>query len=898
MTQQLSSSRGELSINSASLVKGVIDKPLTIITNPAGDYAIAAGETFELRVTVTNQGNQGALIDIYIDETSTLPRQWCTSPSERLALGTAHSGEVVFRFQVPPQAIPDTYSYLLVVDAPSHYPEDTPIRHEARLQVLPPVQLAVRVNDPTFTTLPATSSSKPAVIQPGQPLPFQVLVYNRSDRVDRFRLTCTDLPEDWWRVQYPEGINELGLVVEADSLALNPGAKGEISLQFDFPPDITAGGYAPTFRLTSINNFDLVLMEVIYLKVLPIHTLDVELQTLVGKVKRDAARFQVIVTNTGNALRELTFHSRDDSENRLCTHTLKPSYVTLAPKETARTDWLVKPTKWWRRPWYGKGHTINLYLDIEDNYQLPLAKKTYETTLVWEARPWWQLVAVILAGVGAIAALIFLIWWLFFRPPTPPKINEFASEAPSYQEANGDFIHLRWQILHPDQLKTLKIVGRSPGDNTVNSQPISYDFSQGIPSQLKKYCTLKEVLTCRDVRTDARKAGNYVFEMESYSKRGKESATELRKTDIIKIESPAISKIVEFAPTAPFYEDSSLIVNESSNPTTNLTDKQSNNQTTNSTVNQSNNQTTSPDVNNIRLNWKILNPYQMKELRVVGRAPDGSVNSPLISYDFSKGLPEQLKEFCIMQADLVCRNVPTGARKAGDYIFELAVVPKIGDGEASALKKTDTIKIQARPIPFKVASFQINGQEAPPKYLVPLNQNDAVKKEPIKNYFLSWKVEGSKDLKIELLPAPGTVPLEGKIPLSFSRQPGVETITLQVTNSSGQQIKRSVSVETFIPTPAKPTTKDKKATSPSSIPTPFPSPTTTSLSIPPGVVLPLPPDAGLPLPPPLPPGAGLPLPPGAGVPSSPGAGSPSPTSSPSPIVPEPPSPVEAPPRLN
>jgi hypothetical protein len=873
MTQQLSnSSRGELSINpSSNLVKGVIDKPLTIITNPAGDYAITAGETFELRVTVSNQGNQGALIDVYIDETSALPRQWCTSPFDRLALGTDHSGEVVFRFQVPPQAVPDTYSYLLIVDAPTHYPEDTPIRHEARLQVLPPVQLAVRVNDPTFTTLPATRSTKPAVVQPGQSLPVQVLVYNRSDRVDRFRLTCTDMPEDWFTVVYPEGISELGLVTEADSLALNPGAKGEILLEFNLPPDITAGGYSPTLRLTSVNNLDLVLMDVMYLQVLPIHTLDVELQTLVGRVKRDAARFQVIVTNAGNTIRELTFQSRDDSEDKLCTHTLKPSHVTLAPKETTRTDWLVKPTKWWRRPWYGKGHTVQLYLDIEDTYQLPLTKKTYEGTLIWEARPWWQLVAVLLAGVGAIAALIFLIWWLFFRPPSPPKINEFSSEAPSYQEANGDFIHLRWQILHPNQLKTLKIVGRSPNDNTTNSQPMTFDFSQGLPSQLKKFCTLEEVLTCRDVRTDARKAGNYVFEMEVYSKKGKESASDSRKTDIIKIESPALSKIVEFAPTAPFYE-------ESSNPTVNPI--------VNPTVNPPVNPPVNPTDNNIRLNWKILNPYQVQELRVVSRAPDGSVNSRLISYNFSKGLPEQLKEFCIMQAALTCRNVPTDAWKAGDYIFEIAVVPKLGDGEVSASKKTDTIKIQARQIPSKIVAFQINGQEVPPKYFIPLNQEDALKKEPVENYSLSWKVEGGKDLKVELLPAPGTVPLEGKIPLSFNHQPGVETITLQVTNASGQQINRSVAIETFIPSPTQPLNEDAKATSP--------SPTSTGLPLPPGANLPLLPGADLP----LPPGAGLPLAPGAGLPSSPGAASPAPTNSPSPIVPEPPSPVEAPPRLN
>ncbi|MEO8889964.1 MAG: hypothetical protein ABI417_00260, partial [Coleofasciculaceae cyanobacterium] len=802
MTQQISDSqKGKLSLSqSSNLVKQVIGKPLTIITNPSGDYAIAAGETFELRVTISNQGNQGALIDIFIDETSGLLRQWCASPDERLALGSDHSGEVVFRFQVPPQAIPDTYSYLLIIDAPAHYPEDTPIRHEARLQVLPPVQLAVRVNDPTFTTLPITSSTKPAVIQPGQSLPFRVLVNNRSDRVDRFRLTCTDIPEDWFTVICPEGISELGLVIEADSLDLNPGAKNEILLQFNFPLNITAGYYSPTLRLTSINNLDLVLMDVIYLQVLPVHNLEVELQTVIGNVKRQPGRFQIIATNAGNTVREIIFRPRGDSEEQLCTYSLKPARVSLRPKEIARTDLQVKPTKWWRRPWFGKGLRIKYYLDLEDTYQLPLAKKTFEGTLVWEARPWWQLVGVILLGVGIIAALVFLIWWLFFRPLTPPKIVEFSSEVPSYQEANRDFIYLRWQIRHPEQLRTLRIVEQSPNDGTTNnSQPVSYDFSQGIPNQLKKFCTLNDVLTCRDVRTDARQKGSYVFAMEVFSKKEKDTASDTRKTNIIKIEPTALPKIVEFEPTAPTYQEA-------------------------------NNQSSSADFNNIRLNWKIINPFQMQELRLIGRAPDGSVNSRLTSYNFSTGIPDPLKQFCILQATLICRNVPTDARKAGDYIFELSVVPKQSDSEAIASQKTDTIKIQAKQTPFKIVFFQINGQEAPPQYLVPLNPpNPSNQKDPVKNSFLSWKVEGDKDLKVELLPAPGTVPIEGKIPLSFLRQPGVEVFTLQVTNASGQQIKRSVSIETFIPfIPPKPPKKDAKASSPSPTSTSSPSPTSTS----------------------------------------------------------------------
>jgi hypothetical protein len=39
---------------------------------------------------------------------------------------------------VPVEAVPGTYDYTFVVDAQQHYPEDTPLRHQARLQVIAP----------------------------------------------------------------------------------------------------------------------------------------------------------------------------------------------------------------------------------------------------------------------------------------------------------------------------------------------------------------------------------------------------------------------------------------------------------------------------------------------------------------------------------------------------------------------------------------------------------------------------------------------------------------------------------------------------------------------------------------------------------------------------------------
>lgn len=112
------------------------DKPITSSISPSGDVSVPVGSTFELRVTVVNHGNQSALINIYIDQVSGILREWCISPSEHLALEPEHSSEVVFQIQIPVEAQLGSYDYKLVVDGSAQYPEDSPILHQARLQLI------------------------------------------------------------------------------------------------------------------------------------------------------------------------------------------------------------------------------------------------------------------------------------------------------------------------------------------------------------------------------------------------------------------------------------------------------------------------------------------------------------------------------------------------------------------------------------------------------------------------------------------------------------------------------------------------------------------------------------------------------------------------------------------
>ncbi|HBB33378.1 MAG TPA: hypothetical protein DDZ80_17925 [Cyanobacteria bacterium UBA8803] len=917
-------------------------KPLSTIINPSGEFAIAPGSAFELCVTVSNEGNQSALIDIFIDETSEPVRQWCLSPYERLALGRGQSSEVIFQIQVPLDTLPGIYNYLVVIDAQQHYPEDTPIQHKARLQVLPFVQEAVRVNDPTFTLLPITSSTTPALLQLGESLEVQVIVHNRSDRVDRFRLTCPDLDPSWFSVIYPEGLPEVGVVRITDGLELNPGDKGQIVLLLNPPLDTWAGIYSPTVRLYSANNPDLVLLDAVYLQVMPIYLLTVELVTLLGKVKDRAGLFDLKLYNGGNTIRELTLRAASAEGDDLCNYRLTPDRVRLLPKSYGSVSLEVEPTQtWWKRPFYGR--VLSFFVELEDTQQYPLPSPRYQGTLVWEGRPWWQFLLLILGIVGLIGALALLIWWLLFSPKPRPQIVDFSPASSAYSAADGEVVRLNWQISNPKKLQALKIEGLS-ADGVVISGPIAYDFSRGIPNELKSFCTQKIVLICQNVPTDARQVGDYVFQLTLIPKGRKPATLQAVKTSTVRITPFPIPKIMEFASTLPVYEEASneavtATKTEAANSTNAVTRTNTLNQTNPATktddLNQTNpatktdnlNQTNPATKNNnltqtnpltridiptpnnaaartatpetpslpnrpssqapaqkinsdrILLNWKISHPEQIKELKLIGRDPDGVVASPLKSYDLSRGIPEALWNFCqITDEALICKNVPTDARKAGSYIFELAVVPRQGEAEVLETKKTDLIKINARPVPIEILEFKLNGTEALPKYLVKIDPNKPVV------LILSWKVKGGQDLKVELLPAPGTVPIEGKIPYPLSQEAGSETITLQVTNKEGEQKSRSVTIETSIATPPQATAGGAGASP--NVPPPPPAPSGVPVLEPPSPPGATPPSATSAAPP-SPPGGGgappspsgpppLPSPPGGSPPLPPGTDSPPP----------------------
>ncbi len=822
-------------------------RPLSIILNPSGTVSIATGESFELCVTVTNQGDRSAVISVAIDKDSSSIYPWCAFPSERLALSVGQSCEVVFLIEVPSTTLPDEYNYTLIIDAPQHYPEDTPIQYKGRVIVIPSIQEVVRVNDPTFVTRPCTSSDNPHQMRSGEVWQIMLLIANRSDRVDRFRVTIPDLDPKWVSIFYPEGLALAGVVEASDGLPLNPDTQGQITLIFKPPMDTWAGIYSPTIRVHSSNNPNLALLDIAYFEILPIYQLNIQLVTLLTRVEgQQPSLYELRFTSTGNIVRELIFKASSPEQDGLLLYTFTIEEVKISPYGTAKVYLEVFPTKKCKPRFLGDRY-LNFIVEVEDKQGIVLPNDRYLGSLLIPARPWWQFVLVVIGILGLIGTIIFLIWWFFFRPADVPQVVEFTSESSTYKEANNEAIRLRWRITNPDLLREIRVEGLSEDEKTL-SQPVVYNFTNGIPSELKEYCVIDRELLCQNVPTDARKPSQYIFQMNVVSKNPKTGTLATVKTTKIVMEPIPQAQVLEFASTKPLYTESKPLlptivlapVSKSapkveasdSNNLPNPTDSQSNNPSTNTSESKTSESKLlessnipsmlerpdflravgitgdafriglikpKPDLNNeVRLNWRLSNVSQVKELTLVGRSPEGEVKSPPLRFVFAEGLPRSLRPYCTISNDeLLCKNVPTEAKASGNYIFELAIVPSkppVDPKEIAVVKKTDLVKIA--PYPAKILELKVNGQEALPQYSFNLNPDIPM------ILTLSWKVEASAAAKIDLLPAPGNIAAVGQLALPLSPKSAEVTYTLQVTNPDGQIVMRSFVVQTIAPPPA------------------------------------------------------------------------------------------------
>ncbi|MBW4615581.1 MAG: hypothetical protein KME21_20345 [Desmonostoc vinosum HA7617-LM4] len=718
--------------------------PLKVIINPPGIQFGMPGDTIELHAVVINEGNQSAVIDLYFafDETFQNVTGWSNSPRESIALAPQqNSDEVTFEFQIPIDALPGTYDYTLVIDAPQHYPQDTPINFSRQLKILLKEQTVIRINDPTFSIQPNTNPDKPLIFDPNQPLQLEVIVDNRSNVVDRFRLSCPDLDDDWFTIRYPiTGFEGLGLLSGPNALELNPGSQGQILLQFHPPGDTLAGSYSPTIRLHSESYPELVLLDLVYIQIPTIYRLDIQLNTILGKVSRSPGKYELSVANRGNIVRELTFDAQSRDEDELCTYQFELDEARLLPSKGTDINLIVKPKSWWRRPWFGNGLSLNFQVDIQDKQSLPLPDTLPQGTLVWKPRPWWQLLLLILTALLLLGGIGYIIWRSL--NPDPLRLENFRANAPQITEGE-DEVALSWEIHNYKQLQKLVLIvkGPKPAQRT-------YEVKDGIPVELGKKsaneipaCQIQDQqeLVCNNVKTGVNTRGSYTFELQASYRKGlpifSRQTQDITRSTQVEITERPIPEVTDFKTDKPQYQKGQ----------------------------------------NILLSWAIARPLLLAQVQIAGNKDDGTSFGQPIIYKFSQGNIQdpKLKNLCKQEnQQLQCTNVPINASQVGKFTFELKAIPNNGSDKVNSKKAEPTVEIS--PKPFKIVSFTINGSEQP---------NVVLKEGEFAN--LAWKV-GGEDIQVKLLPYGNDVSPTGSIRLPVN-QAFPSEIGLQVNDISGKR---------------------------------------------------------------------------------------------------------------
>lgn len=750
-------------------------QPLTLMVAAWDQNRVTPGSRHYLGVTLTNRGAQEAVVQVRLESASAVLRQWCPQPEQWLALGQEKSAELTFCIEVPAEALPQWLDYEVVVRPKGAYADAYLPPYRCRLQILAP-EATEAEQDPTFRLSPVTSPDRPLVVQPGVPVTVELVVENRSDRVDRFRIECTGLPEDWGvQAEYPRDYGGLGLVQQDDSVGVNPGDRGTIRVLLQPPPLPLAGSYLPTFRLTSDNAPNLGLLGLVYLQVEPVYQLQSQLQIVQDQVRDRPAQFTVQLLNLGNTPRLVQLRLQALTPPGDCVYRVPEEVVAVPPQTSLPIALEGQPQRWWTRPWFGAGRIYPFRIDLSDPDRRPVAPDTLQGYLTWAARPWWQLLLVVLAGLGLIGTLAFLIWWYWLRSPAPPQVLEFAAEDSRYSENNGDMARVRWQIEAPGQIQNLKLTGYSP-DGTVVSGPLTYDFQQGkLPAALQPFCTQQaNLLSCNQVRSDAFQPGKYIFEL-TLTPRGRQAKPQSFKTNPVEIVAKPLPTVMALIPQALVYREAAPGMPTAAEKAIPVIDR-----------------------NGVRLDWVVTMPGDLRALYLAGRDQEGKLVGDLWFEFPSPGqLPPALQPFCRLGQTLVCRQVPTGLTAVGEYRLELKAIGQ-GQPESPEVKPKTTEAIQILPQAARILNFQINGREAPAKLLIPV-----IPGRPGPVLQVGWRVQGSATTQVELNPAPGSVPLTGRVLLPISAQGG-GTLTLQVKTASGQTLTRSVALEVYDPSQPNP----------------------------------------------------------------------------------------------
>lgn len=703
--------------------------PLTLIITPSEILSGQPGEQLRLAVVVQNVGNQDALLDVFLRADNAI-LQWCHATHQRLGLGRQQSGEVIFEFNLPSGALPGTFDYTIVVDAPKDYSNDTPIQTGHKLQVLSE-QTVVGVHDPTFFLKPATNSQQPARLKPGEILAFEVQVENRSTTTDQFRLISEDAEEEWLTIRYPSlEKNAPGRVQEEDCLNLNPGERGTIRLEVHPPIDALAGLYSPTLRLHSTKQPDLKRLDFVYINVETIETCGIELETLLDRVSNCPGKYQVRLMNQGNVFRQLIFSASSHEEEEGLTYQFEPDQIRLPPGREAQVQLRVAPARKRQRPWF-RSRTFPFQINLQDAQGYQLAQQQLQAALVWQSRPWWQLALGALLILSILSGTGFMLWWLFFKPPAPVAVEDFKSNSLEYTE--GDAINLSWTIRNPQRIQSLTLTAQAEDvDPSVKPiPPRTFGFIKSTPpTDLPDSCPDPKRL-CQQYEIGKLAAGRYEFSLQpSVRSNGLLAPGKL----VVLVAAKPDPQVIRFGSAKPQYWSGE----------------------------------------SVGLNWAIGNISQLTALTVVA-TNSTNTRTNQTQYTFSQGIPKALQPFCKRQDEtLTCSQVAFSGLRAGAYTFALQATTVKG----KSIQSEPTPAVSVEPQPIRIVSFVVNGQIGGGNVKLQLNQS----------LQMSWQVAGGEGaVKVEISPY-GSLPASGSRDFGKFATVGNHQIQITATDAAGQKV--------------------------------------------------------------------------------------------------------------
>lgn len=626
----------------------------TVINNPLlvreKDFSVnkssVSGSVCKRYFTVFNLGKQEAEINISVtasDDKSEPLQNWCFIEPNPLILESGHSRDIVLSFDIPHQAKPDLYNYEVLFEAPEQYPNKF-FRCVQELIISRVDREPEWGEAPQFSVCPSNSSAEPYCIQPEGKLKIVVKVKNCSHLVDSFELSCPDLDPEWYTIQYPErDLKFLGLITEIEGLKLNPDKEGEITLILH-PPKLTlASNYVRTMQLTSQNRNNLVLLEALYLRVIPDDRLDAQIAPSRQELPEQPGEFEITVTNQGNIVRELDLRVEDNTS--LYTYQLNNKQLCLQPGEKKDIDLIASP-RWfmgWRRPWRGAGleSRFSLILENSDDYILPetkkapaLPRKLPQGIIILSPRPRWQLIVIILAIITALGGVLFSLWWLLLRLPPVPNIREFKVTKVKDEETEAETVLFDWQIKNLQQIDKLEFTSLNSKNKQEDQTDIDFGYcnqdtlERCIPRYFADFCQVEDKgMSCSQVPNQALPPEKYTFELRVFPKKAKKLLRKRSSTKAIDFRRSA-TIIVDSTPTPQIDRIKGLVASKL------------------------NYQQETQEL--IGFQWDIVHNSQLKKLNVIQRVEDNPIR--VYSYEIDEETKEIIRENSSKRKDrLVCQ---------------------------------------------------------------------------------------------------------------------------------------------------------------------------------------------------------------------------------------------------